>query len=119
MLIDIDTSSTEKMQLFIKLMEIGASFMVHKGIGNQAYPKSRFLNPDAVFDIFSQSGKFEPPYTLPNLSRYPHVEAAWMKSTNMFLISPNTARCKWRSHRITNCPLYGRKSIVSGIRTTI
>src|SRR5690606_445626 len=102
----------------IKLFKTGTSFMIYFCRRNQSYFKSVFVDTDAVFNIFAQTGKDESSNFFVNFSGNTHVKATWMELSDMLFIAPNAACCKWRCHGVADGFLHRRKTFVCCIWTS-
>src|SRR5690606_7269849 len=118
-LVDVDARAPKKMELPVKLPEGGPPLMVHYRIGNQPDAKSRGLYTDREFDILPQPRQDKALRSLPYGPRNTHIKATGMKLPDVLLVATNSAGGEWRSHRIADGFLHGRKGLVGCVRPSI
>ncbi len=118
--INIYPGPAEEMDLPVELQKISSSFVINYCIWNKSYLKAHGVYADTELYVFAKPGQNEPSGSFPYLSRYTHVKTSRMILTSqVFIISSDASRSKWRSHGITDSFLNRCKRGMSCVRTAI
>lgn len=117
---NIDAGPPKKMQLFEKLPERTASFVIHIRLRNQTAFETCPDDTDAVLNVFAHTGDNKAADPLIHLARQTHVKRTGVESAaQRLLFAPNAARRKRRSHGVADGLLHRVEVRTGRIRTAV
>src|SRR5690606_4027344 len=99
---DIDSGSSEEMELLEKTAQIGPSFVVYIGFRDECDFETHPGDPDTELDILTHPGDPVSPGSLPDLSGDAHIETAGMVGCRPNLSTTDAAGGEKRGHRIVD-----------------
>lgn len=100
--VDVNTRPAEEVYLLIKLLHIRTPLMEYVRIGYQARLKPGPDNAYAELYIFAHERDDKATHLLIYLSAKPHIEAAWMIGSKVFLFATYATGGKVRGHAVAD-----------------